>query len=72
LLAGEFGFLAIGLARVEVLEGAGRVDFALALLELAECGPNDLAGVVVATRGDELLDEAFKMGGECDVHAANY
>ena len=47
-------------------------DFAIAFMELAERGPDDLAGVVVAPSGDELLDEAFKVVGKRDVHAANY
>lgn len=64
LLAGELGFLAHGLIPVEVFEGTRRVDFTLTFLELAKRGVDDFAGVAVATRGDELLDEAFKMGGE--------
>ena len=53
-------------------KGTLRVDFAIAFMELAERGPDDLAGVVVAPSGDELLDEAFKVVGKRDVHAANY
>jgi len=46
--AGEFAFRADALGDVELGKRTGREAFALALLDFAQRGTDDLAGVVVA------------------------
>ena len=66
---GKIGFSGIFFLGVKVLQAASRKALALRFLKLPESRADDLTGVVVAARVDELTDETFPMSGECDIHS---
>ena len=51
-----------------MFQASRRETFAFRFLELAQVPADDLAGVVVAVRLDQLTDETFPVSGECDIH----